>query len=85
MVKQKEYALVLMDMQMPVMDGIQATQEIRNDSKYDSLPIIALTANAMEDDRRRCLEAGMNDFIAKPIDPAILYRVILKWAKPRAT
>jgi signal transduction histidine kinase/CheY-like chemotaxis protein len=81
MVKQKEYALVLMDMQMPVMDGIQATRKIRSEAKYESLPIIALTANAMEDDRRQCLEAGMNDFIAKPIKPEILYRAILKWAK----
>jgi len=81
MVRQKKFALVLMDIQMPEMDGIQATREIRNDSKYASLPIIALTANAMEDDRQRCLEAGMNDHLAKPIDPGLLYKTILKWAK----
>ena len=82
MVKQKEYALVLMDIQMPERDGLQATQEIRSDPKYASLPIVALTANAMEDDRRRCLSAGMNDHLAKPIDPVRLYQAILKWAKP---
>jgi signal transduction histidine kinase/CheY-like chemotaxis protein len=81
MVNQRNYVLVLMDIQMPEMDGIQATQAIRSDAKYKSLPIVALTANAMEDDRQRCLEAGMNDHLAKPIDPELLYRAILKWAK----
>jgi CheY-like chemotaxis protein len=81
MVKHNQYALVLMDIQMPEMDGIQATLEIRNDSRYESLPIVALTANAMEDDRRQCLAAGMNDHLAKPIDPVLLYQAILKWAK----
>ena len=85
MVKKKEYALVLMDVQMPVMDGIQAAREIRSNEKFGSLPIVALTANAMEDDRQRCLAAGMNDFIAKPIKPEILYRKILKWAQCPAT
>jgi len=81
MVQQKKYALVLMDIQMPEMDGIQATREIRKDAKFESLPIVALTANAMEDDRRRCLEAGMNDYLAKPIEPKLLYRAILKWVR----
>ena len=81
MVRQRDYALVLMDIQMPEMDGIQATQAIRSDAKYKSLPIVALTANAMEDDRRQCLEAGMNDHLAKPIDPELLYQAIIKWAK----
>ena len=85
MAKQKKYALVLMDIQMPEMDGIQATREIRSIPKYESLPIIALTANAMEDDRRRCLEAGLNDVVAKPINPTILYRTIRQWAKPVVT
>ena len=79
MVQQRKYALVLMDIQMPEMDGIQATREIRNDAKYKSLPIIALTANAMADDRKRCLEAGMNDHLAKPINPKALYQAIRKW------
>ena len=82
MVKQKDYALVLMDIQMPEMDGFQATLTIRSDPKYASLPIVALTANAMEDDRQRCLAAGMNDHLAKPIDPAQLFQAILRWAKP---
>ena len=81
MVKQKDYALVLMDIQMPEMDGIQATQEIRKDPRYASLPIVALTANAMEDDCRRYLEVGMNDHVAKPINPAALYQAIFQWAK----
>jgi len=81
MVKQKEYVLVLMDIQMPEMDGMQATQAIRNDPKYVSLPIVALTANAMENDLRQYLAAGMNDCIAKPIDPVLLERAIVKWAK----
>ena len=81
MVRQKKYALVLMDIQMPEMDGIQATREIRSDAKYKSLPIVALTANAMEDDRQRCLDAGMNDHLAKPIDPGLLYQAILKWTR----
>jgi CheY-like chemotaxis protein len=85
MVKQKEYALILMDIQMPEMDGIEATRVIRSDPKFASLPIVALTANAMEDDQRHCLEAGMNDFIAKPINPVFLYQTILKWAKPVKT
>ena len=81
MVRQKEYALVLMDIQMPEMDGIQATQLIRSDAKFKSLPIVALTANAMEADRQRCLDAGMNDHLAKPIEPELLYQAILKWAR----
>ena len=85
MVKQKNYALVLMDIQMPVMDGIQATCAIRSDAQYESLPIVALTANAMEEDRQRCLAAGMNDFIAKPIKPEVMFRTILKWAQCKTT
>ena len=81
MVKQKEYALVLMDIQMPEMDGMQATQAIRSDPKYVSLPIVALTPNAMENDLRQYLAVGMNDCVAKPIDPVLLERAIVKWAK----
>jgi two-component system sensor histidine kinase/response regulator len=72
------YALVLMDMQMPVMDGLEATRAIR--ATYGpSLPIVAMTANAMQADRDRCAEAGMNDFVAKPIHPAALWGVLLRW------
>lgn len=81
-VQQASYDLVLMDMQMPVMDGIGATQEIRKLAQYADLPIVAMTANAMEADKQRCLAAGMVDFVAKPIDPDELWRALLKWIKP---
>jgi CheY-like chemotaxis protein len=68
-----------MDMQMPVMDGIEATRAVRADPRFASLPIIAMTANAMASDRELCLEAGMNDHIAKPIDPDQLFGVLLRW------
>jgi two-component system, sensor histidine kinase and response regulator len=84
MVQNNEYDLVLMDMQMPVMDGIEATRAIRADPRFDSLPIIAMTANAMAADRERCLEAGMNDHIAKPIDPEELFGVLLRWTGERS-
>jgi CheY-like chemotaxis protein len=68
-VRSNHYALVLMDVQMPVMDGLVATRAIRELPGRQTLPIIAMTANAFEEDRRRCLEAGMNDHVSKPIDP----------------
>jgi two-component system sensor histidine kinase/response regulator len=76
------YDLVFMDMQMPVMDGVSATREIRAISRLDKLPIVAMTANAMEQDRRRCLDAGMNDTVTKPIDPATLWSTLLRWIPP---
>lgn len=85
MITDKAYDAVLMDMQMPVMDGISATIELRKQPKFASLPIIAMTANAMEQDRKRCDEAGMNDFIPKPIDPDELFSILLRWIKPRNT
>ncbi len=79
-VQQTRYDLVFMDLQMPVMDGIAATVAIRKFAPLDQLPIIAMTANAMEQDRRWCMAAGMNDFVSKPIDPrqlaAVLARVL---------
>mgnify|MGYP005627441661 CR=1 FL=1 len=76
------YDLVLMDMQMPVMDGITATLEIRADERFGHLPIVAMTANAMAGDRERCIAAGMNDHVAKPIDPESLFKSLLEWIPP---
>ncbi|MCT4619194.1 MAG: response regulator [Marinisporobacter sp.] len=78
-VNEEFYDIVLMDMQMPVMDGVTATKEIRKKIEYVSLPIIAMTANAMVGDKEKCAEAGMNDHIAKPIDPEQLFSTLLKW------
>jgi signal transduction histidine kinase/CheY-like chemotaxis protein/HPt (histidine-containing phosphotransfer) domain-containing protein len=79
-----DYDLVLMDMQMPVMDGITATKAIRSNPRFASLPIVAMTANAMDRDREMCLAAGMNGHLAKPIDPEKLFAALLQWIRPRA-
>ncbi len=79
------YDVVLMDMQMPVMDGVSATLAIRAETRFDRLPIVAMTANAMQQDRERCLAAGMNDHLAKPIEPDDLWAVLRKWIKPSLT
>lgn len=78
------YDLVLMDMQMPVMDGLQATQLLRADPRHATLPIVAMTANALASDRQRCLEAGMNDHLGKPIEPARLWQALERWIAPQA-
>jgi two-component system sensor histidine kinase/response regulator len=78
-----EYDMVLMDMQMPVMDGITATREIRKDARFKDLPVVAMTANAMQDDSDRCMAAGMTDHVAKPIEPETLWKALLKWIKPQ--
>ncbi len=70
---------VLMDCQMPVMDGYEATRKIRGQEKYKDLPIIAMTASAMVGDREKALDVGMNDYIAKPIDPDEMYKTMAKW------
>lgn len=77
-VERGDYALVLMDCQMPVMDGYEASARIRK-SAYAGIPIIALTANAMAQDRERCLTAGMNDYIAKPAELSLLSALLAKW------
>ena len=77
------YDLVFMDMQMPVMDGVTATRRIRAMKEFDTLPVVAMTANAMEQDRRKCLEAGMNDFLVKPIDPQDMWNILLRWVRAR--
>ena len=78
------FDLILMDMQMPVMDGLHATTAIRAlPAPWGRVPIIAMTANAFEEDRRRCLDAGMDDYLAKPVDPEALRRCLSRW-KPAA-
>ena len=77
--RQQKYDMVLMDVQMPVMDGLQATQAIRALPGWGDIPILAMTANAFEDDKQACLAAGMNDFVAKPVDPDLLFVVMLRW------
>jgi len=81
-VKENEYDAVLMDIQMPVMDGYTATREIRKDERFKELPIIAMTAHAMAGDEDKSLEAGMNGHVAKPIDPDQLFSTLQKWVKP---
>jgi len=78
-VRTSDYDLVLMDLQMPEMDGIEATRALRALSVWRTKPIVALSANVFEEDRRACAEAGMNDFIGKPIDPDALYQILAKW------
>jgi two-component system, sensor histidine kinase and response regulator len=81
--RQSSFDLVFMDMQMPVMDGVAAARELRKLNGMEHLPIVAMTANAMEQDRRKCVDAGMNDFLVKPIDPREMQAILLRWVRPR--
>ena len=77
--RKNPYALVLMDMQMPRLNGVEATKAIRAESLNSTTPILAMTANAFDEDRQICLAAGMNDHIAKPVDPQRLFETLLAW------
>ncbi|RFO94843.1 hypothetical protein DIC66_21480 [Rhodoferax lacus] len=81
---QPPYALILMDMQMPVMDGLEATAHIQRHPLWRSIPVVAMTANTMEGDSERCLAAGMVDFVGKPIDPEHLWATLARWIAPQA-
>ncbi len=82
MLAEEGYDVVLMDVHMPIMDGLVATKKIREQEKFADLPILAMTAGAMQSDKDQCDEAGMNDHIVKPIDPAQLFGTLVKWIKP---
>src|SRR4029079_12026462 len=76
----RTYALVLMDVQMPEMDGIEATRRIRADARHAKLPVIAMTAHAMAEERAGFAAAGMNDYVTKPIDPKTMFETLARWA-----
>jgi signal transduction histidine kinase/CheY-like chemotaxis protein len=80
----RSFDVVLMDLQMPEMDGITATRLLRSYPKLQNLPIIAMTAHALLEERQRCLDAGMNDHVSKPIDPDALFSTLLRWVKPKS-
>jgi two-component system, sensor histidine kinase and response regulator len=82
MMNKKEYDVILMDIQMPVMDGKEATREIRKKEEFKDLPIIAMTAHAMAGDREKSLAAGMQDHVTKPIDPPELFGALIRWVAP---
>ena len=79
MLADNTYAAVLMDCQMPIMDGFEATERIRANPRFDTLPIIAMSGNADEDDQQRCLACGMNDFISKPVDWERAFLTLDQW------
>ncbi|WP_162249877.1 response regulator [Massilia sp. Root351] len=78
-----DFDCVLMDLQMPVMDGLETTRRIRASPRFGQIPVLAMTATATTEARVRCIDAGMNDFISKPVQPALLYQTIANWLPPR--
>jgi PAS domain S-box-containing protein len=82
MLAQQNFDAVLMDIHMPVMDGFEATKQIRSQSRFDKLPVIALTAGVTQEERGQCMAAGMNDFINKPVNPSQLLSTLVQWLKP---
>jgi CheY-like chemotaxis protein len=84
MAQKSIYAVLLMDMQMPNLNGLDAARLIRELPGYRNTPIIAMTANAFAEDRARCIEAGMNDFLIKPLDPDSFFETVLTWLQKSA-
>jgi PAS domain S-box-containing protein len=81
-VRQGNYELIFMDCQMPVMDGLEATRQIRQDARFAQTVIVAMTANALTGEREKCVQAGMNDYLAKPVDIHAFYATLLRWLAP---
>jgi signal transduction histidine kinase/CheY-like chemotaxis protein/ligand-binding sensor domain-containing protein len=82
--KADSFDVVFMDLQMPDMDGFTATRLLRGDPRFQNLPIIAMTAHALVEERQRCLDSGMNDHVSKPIDPDALFDTLLRWVQPKS-
>jgi CheY-like chemotaxis protein len=79
LLRQSDFDCILMDLQMPQMDGLEATRRIRANLQLAQMPVLAMTATATTDARMRCIDAGMNDFISKPFQPAVMFQTIAKW------